>query len=163
MRTTGNTILITGGGSGIGRALAEAFHVRGNQVIVTGRNAAKLEAVQRANSGIITRELDVDDPANIRAFTKQIVSEFSALNVLVNMAGIMRPEDLRAGDTEIAEATITTNLLGPIRMNAALLPHFLSQPNATILMVSSGLAYVPLSLTPTFCATKAGVHSYTQT
>uniref|UniRef100_UPI0031016864 SDR family oxidoreductase n=1 Tax=Neorhizobium sp. EC2-8 TaxID=3129230 RepID=UPI0031016864 len=160
---TGNTILITGGGSGIGRALAEAFHAKGNKVIITGRNASKLSAVEKANPGIVSRELDVDDPARINAFAQEIVAEFPDLNVVINNAGIMRAEDLKSGDTDTAKATITTNLLGPIWLNAALLPHLTAKPSATIFMVSSGLAYVPLALTPTYCATKAAIHSYSQT
>jgi uncharacterized oxidoreductase len=162
MRITGNTILITGGGSGIGRALAEALHGKGNRVIVTGRDATKLKAVEEATPGIVTRSLDVDDPAAVSAFAKQIVSDFPTLNVLVNMAGIMRAEDVRSDDAATAEATITTNLLGPIRMTSALLPHFQRQPDATVVMVSSGLGYVPLAVTPTYCATKAAIHSYAE-
>ncbi|THK34093.1 SDR family NAD(P)-dependent oxidoreductase [Ensifer sp. MPMI2T] len=163
MQITGNTILITGGGSGIGRGLAEAFHARGNKVIVTGRDTAKLDAIVRANPGIEALELDVDDPAAIKAVTKRITSDLPSLNVLINNAGIMRAEDLKSGDTDTAEATISTNLLGPIRLTAALLPHLLTRPNAAILTVSSGLAFVPRALAPTYCATKAAIHSYSQT
>jgi len=162
MQITGNTILITGGGSGIGRALAEALHARGNKVIVTGRNASKLDAVAKANPGIEVLELDVDDPAAIKAVAKRITSELPSLNVLINNAGIMKAEDLKSGNTDIAEATISTNLLGPIRLTAALLPHLMTQPNAAILTVSSGLAFVPRAIAPTYCATKAAIHSYSQ-
>lgn len=163
MQITGNTILITGGGSGIGRGLAEAFHARGNKVIVTGRDTSKLDAIVRANPGIEALELDVDDPAAINAVTKRITSDMPSLNVLINNAGIMRAEDLKSGDIDTAEATISTNLLGPIRLTAALLPHLLTRPNAAILTVSSGLAFVPRALAPTYCATKAAIHSYSQT
>jgi uncharacterized oxidoreductase len=163
MQDTGNAILITGGGSGIGRALAEAFHARGNKVIVTGRDTSKLDAVVRDNPGIEAFELDVDDPAAIETLAKRVTREMPTLNVLVNNAGIMKAEDLTSGATGVADATITTNLLGPIRLTAALLPHLLTRANAAVLTVSSGLAFVPRAVAPTYCATKAAIHSYTQT
>lgn len=163
MITTGNTILITGGGSGIGRGLAEAFQARGNQVIITGRRASALDATVTANPGMVGRQLDVTDAGAIRRFATDIVAEFPKLNVVINNAGIMMPENVQAStDTEIAEKTVTTNLLGPIRLTAALLPHLLVQPRATVMMVSSGLAFVPLAGTPTYSATKAAIHSYAQ-
>jgi uncharacterized oxidoreductase len=163
MKLSGNTVLITGGGSGIGRGLAEAFHKRDNKVLITGRDVAKLKAVVEANPGIEARQLDVDDPAAIRSFAQEITADFPGLNVLLNNAGIMRAESLTAGETDTAEATISTNLLGPIRLTAALLPHLLAQPAAAVLTVSSGLAFVPRALAPTYSATKAAIHSYSQT
>jgi uncharacterized oxidoreductase len=163
MKISGNTVLITGGGSGIGRALAEALRNKGNKVVITGRDAAKLEAVVEANPGMEARRLDVDDPADIKSFAHQIAVDFPALNVLVNNAGIMRAESLTSGETDTAEATISTNLLGPIRLTAALLSHLMAQPTAAVLTVSSGLAFVPRALAPTYCATKAAIHSYSQT
>lgn len=161
MQTTGNTILMTGGGSGIGRALAEAFHAKGNQVIVAGRRKQALQEVTDANPGIRSLVLDIGDPAAIAAFAAEAVRLYPALNVLINNAGIMKPENLAKGpDVGIAEETITTNLLGPIRLTTALLPHLLQQPHAAILTVSSGLAFVPMAMTPTYSATKAAVHSY---
>ncbi|MCV0395712.1 MAG: SDR family oxidoreductase [Rhizobiaceae bacterium] len=162
MKITGNTILITGGGSGIGRALAEAFLAKGNDVIVTGRNRDRLRQVEKANPGIHARQLDVDDPDAISAFSRLIVQDFPALNVLVNNAGIMRAETVEDGTTATAEATITTNLLGPIRLTSALLPHLMSRPAAAVLTVSSGLAFLPRAAFPTYCATKAAIHSYSQ-
>jgi len=160
---TGNTILITGGGSGIGRGLAEELHKLGNQVIIAGRRAQALDETIAANPGMKSLTLDIEDPAAIRAFAAQAAAEFPALNVLINNAGIMRPEDL-LGQKYLAdaEAIVSTNLLGPIRLTAALLPLLQQQPRATIVNVSSGLAFVPLALTPTYCATKAAIHSYTQ-
>lgn len=163
MNITGNTILITGGGSGIGRALAEAFLERGNEVIVTGRNRDKLAAVESANPGIHTYQLDVDDPNAITAFSRQVVEDFPSLSVLINNAGIMRAEAIQDGSTATAEATITTNLLGLIRMTTALLPHLMSRPDAAVLTVSSGLAFLPRSDFPAHCATKAAIHSYSHT
>lgn len=160
MDIKGNTILITGGGSGIGRALAEAFHAHGNQVIIAGRRQSVLDETTAANPGMASAVLDIEDPAAIRRFAEQIKRDHPALNVVVHNAGIMRPEDTKSGETDTAEATITTNLLGPIRLNAALIEHLLAQPKATVVTVSSGLAFMPLSLTPTYCATKAAIHSY---
>lgn len=164
MNMTGNTILITGGGSGIGRALAEALHARGNRVIVSGRRADALAEVAAANPGIATATLDVSDAADIQRFAEAIVRDHPSLNVVIHNAGIMIAEQLAApGFTlDTAEATIATNLLGPIRLNAALLPHLLRQPKATVATVSSGLAFVPLAATPTYSATKAAIHSFTQ-
>jgi len=160
MKMTGNTILITGGNGGIGRALAEAFLAKGNDVIVTGRDKAKLEDVVAANPGIHAMELDVADADAITAFAKKITTDFPALNVVLNNAGIMRPEDPTEAEVETAEATIATNLLGPIRLTTALLPHLLGKDDATVLTVSSGLAFVPRATFPTYCATKASVHSW---
>jgi uncharacterized oxidoreductase len=164
MKTNGNTILITGGGSGIGRALAEAFHKLGNQVIIAARGKKSLDETIAANPGMKSVTLDVSDPKSIQSFGAQVTKDFPALNVLINMAGMMKPENLLGEpfDLSTAEKTITTNLLGPIRLTAALSPALRKQPRATIMTVSSGLAFVPLAMTPTYCATKAAIHSYTQ-
>jgi uncharacterized oxidoreductase len=164
MNLTGNTILITGGGSGIGRGLAEALHQRGNQVIIAGRRQSALDETTAANPGIQSLQLDIESPAAIRDFAATLTAGFPSFNVLINNAGIMRAEKLLAQQPDLtdAEATVTTNLLGPIRLTAALLPHLQKQPHAAIVNVSSGLAFLPLALTPTYCATKAAIHSYTQ-
>jgi len=162
MKTNGNTILITGGGSGIGRALAEAFHALGNQVIITGRRQSALNQVTAANPGMQAMVLDITDAEGIKAFAKDVAAAYPSLNAVINNAGIMVAEDIAAGPDhlDIAEDTIATNLLGPIRLIAALLPHLRGQKDAAILTVSSGLAFVPLALTPTYSATKAAIHSY---
>ncbi|WNG14201.1 SDR family oxidoreductase [Cystobacter fuscus] len=162
MQTTGNTILITGGGSGIGRGLAEAFQKLGNTVIIAGRREGVLAGTAKAHPGMQYLTLDTGSVESIQAFTKELTRRFPALNVVVHSAGIMKTENLREGDTAIAEETIDINLLGPIRLTAALMPTLLKQPHAAILTVSSGLAFTPLSLNPTYCATKAAIHSYTQ-
>jgi uncharacterized oxidoreductase len=164
MRTTGNTIVITGGGSGIGRALAEAFHALGNHVIISGRRKQALDQATAANPGMSALTLDIEDPANIRSFAARLATQFPAVNVLINNAGIMRVEKLQAQPDDLADAesTIATNLLGPIRLTAALLPLLQKQPYSAIMNVSSGLAFVPMAPTPTYCATKAAIHSYTQ-
>jgi uncharacterized oxidoreductase len=164
MKTTGNTILITGGGSGIGRGLAEAFHALGNHVIIAGRRKQALDQTTAANPGMASITLDIEDPANIRSFAAELATHYPALNVLINNAGIMRVEKLQAQPDHLADAEsiIATNLLGPIRLTAALLPLLQKQPHSVIMNVSSGLAFVPFVITPTYCATKAAIHSYTQ-
>ena len=163
MQMTGNTILITGGGSGIGRGLAEAFHRLGNQVIIAGRRLDALEAVLKANPGMKSIRLDVTDPADIEYAAEQILRDAPGLNIVIHNAGIMQSENLaQGGDLKVAEAIIATNLLGPIRLNDALLPHLLKQPRAAVVTVSSGLAFVPKASTPAYSATKAAIHSWTQ-
>ena len=164
MNLTGNTILITGGGSGIGRGLAEELHKLGNQVVIAGRRKHMLDETAAANPGMKSMTLDIESPAAIREFAVKAVANFPTLNVLINNAGIMRAEKFLDQQLDLADAEsiVTTNLLGPIRLTGALLPHLLEQPHATIVNVSSGLAFVPLVFTPTYCATKAAIHSYTE-
>ena len=163
MQITGNTILITGGGSGIGRGLAEAFHQRGNQVIISGRRQSALDEVIAANPGMVGYTVDMADKADVADCASRVVAAHPALNAVINNAGIMVDEDVVGSDyLETAEATVATNLLGPIRLIAALLPHFQRQPRASVLTVSSGLAFVPKASTPTYSATKAAIHSYSQ-
>ena len=164
MNMTGNTILITGGGTGIGRGLAEAFHKAGNQVIVAGRRVGALAEMVAANSGMMSAALDLADPEAIQAFADRVPAEMPGLNVLINNAGIMQTEDALAEpfDLSACEATIAINLMGPIRLTAALLPHLRRQEAAAIVNVTSGLAFVPRADTPTYSATKAAMHSYTQ-
>ncbi|WP_230804702.1 SDR family oxidoreductase [Halomonas sp. IOP_14] len=162
MKTSGNTILITGGGSGIGRELALRFNALGNTVIVAGRRMETLEETIAGQQNMHAMVIDVEDSEDIAAFAKRVVAEHPNLNVLINNAGIMRREDLTSTHDLIdAEQTVVTNLLGPIRLTNALTDHLVSQPDATIVNVSSGLAFVPLSGTPTYNATKAAIHSYT--
>jgi uncharacterized oxidoreductase len=161
MKLQGNTMLITGGGSGIGLALAEQFKHLGNEVIVAGRSQSKLKDAQ--TKGLKTLTVDMTDEASIRALAAQAIEQFPALNVVLHNAGIMLNEKLTSRDnSKTAADTVATNLLGPIFLTNALLPHFLKQDSATIITVTSGLAYVPLAMTPTYSATKAAIHSYTQ-
>jgi uncharacterized oxidoreductase len=164
MKMTGNTILITGGGSGIGRGLAEAFHKLGNHVIIAGRRKEVLEATAAANPGMKFVVADVDSVEAVNDFAAKVAADFPTLNVLLNNAGIMKPENFAADvvDVSTAEAEITTNILGPIRLTAALLPLLKKQSDSTVLMVTSGLAFTPLAGAPTYCATKAAMHSFSQ-
>ena len=164
MQMSGNTILITGGGSGIGRALARALAARGTRVLVAGRRADALEETAAGHPGIATMVADIASGAAIAAFAAQVMAQHPGLNVLVNNAGIMLTEDMTADpvDLAVAEATIAINLLAPIRLTAALLQHLRAQAAATAINVSSGLAFVPRADTPTYSATKAALHSWSQ-
>jgi uncharacterized oxidoreductase len=162
MKSSGNTILVTGGGSGIGEALAHRLHDAGNVVVVSGRRRDALDRVIAGRPHMHALPMDVEDPASIAVGAARLLAEHPALNVLVNNAGIMRFEGLdRSRDLADAEATIATNLLGPIRVTNALIDHLVAQPDAAIVNVTSGLAFVPMIDTPTYCASKAAVHSYT--
>jgi uncharacterized oxidoreductase len=164
MKVSGNTILVTGGGSGIGQALASALHAAGNTVIVTGRRETALKETVSTHKGMAYEVLDVTSAQAISDFAATMKKKYPDFNVLINNAGIMEAEDVTqsAFTADIAEHTINTNLLGPIRLTAALLPHLKTRRHSTIVNVTSGLAFVPLSRTPTYSATKAALHSYTQ-
>jgi uncharacterized oxidoreductase len=161
MKLTGNTIFITGGGSGIGRGLAEALHRRGNRVIVGGRRRGQLDEVIAANPGMAAVELDITDPASIGRVAAQLVAEHPDLNVLINNAGIMLP-DAAGGtiDDALLVSTIETNLIGPIRLTSALIEHLKTKDDAVVAYTSSVLAFVPLAMTAVYSATKAALHSY---
>lgn len=162
MQQSGNTILITGGGSGIGEALAHRLHDAGNTVIVAGRRRDALDAAIDGRANMHAMTLDIDSAEAIEAFAADLIAAHPALNVVINNAGIMRYEDLSARrDLTDAEATITTNLLGPIRLTNALVDHLKAQEDAAIVNVTSGLAFVPLVIAATYSATKAAIHSYT--
>ena len=144
MKMTGNTIFITGGGSGIGRGLAEAFHRLGNKVIIAGRRADWLQATVDANPGMAAVELDVSDPASIPRVAAELIIKYPALNVLINNAGIMLVDDVDGAiDEHLLVATVTTNFGGPVRLSAALIDHLKAQPNAVIVNVTSVLGFVP--------------------
>ena len=162
MKTTGNTVLITGGGTGIGRALAEAFHALGNQVIISGRRENVLAEVTTANPGMAHLVMDASDADGISTFADKLIATHPTLNAVIHNAGIMKIEDIKAAPDYLAtaEETIATNLLAPIRLTSVLLPHFLKVQSATVLTVSSGLAFVPMVATPTYSATKAAIHAY---
>ena len=162
MKMTGNTILLTGGSSGIGRALAQRFYDLGNDIIVTGRRHAALDETLAGRERMRAVLLDIDDQEAIRDFVRHLTSTGSKINVLINNAGIMPLEDLSGPrDLADAKAVIETNLLGPMRLIDKLLPQLLSQPDPVIVNVTSGLAFQPTTRAPTYSATKAALHSYT--
>lgn len=162
MKLSGNTILITGGASGIGLALALRFLQRGNEVIICGRRVDKLREAKEANPGIHTHVADVATPEGRIELADWAVSEFPSLNVLVNNAGIQRRVNLTASeDWEQTRAEITTNLDAPIHLTQLFYPHLVAQDEGAILNVTSGLSFVPLANVPIYCATKAALHSFT--
>jgi uncharacterized oxidoreductase len=162
MKLNGNTIFITGGGSGIGRGLAEAFHKLGNKVIISGRRRANLDAVIAANPGMAAVELDITDPASIDAVAARLIAEHPDLNVLINNAGVMLPDNAGGRvDDKLLVDTVTTNLVGPIRMSSALVEHLKGREDAVIAYTSSVLGFVPMAVTAVYSATKAALHSYT--
>ncbi|MDN4598651.1 SDR family oxidoreductase [Leifsonia virtsii] len=160
MDITGNTVFIPGATSGIGLALAVALHERGNTVVVGGRRTELLERIAAEHPGIGTVRIDTADPESIRSAAAEVLAAHPDLNVLIAMAGIMRAEDWHtpAGFLDSAEATVTTNVLGPIRLIAAFVEHLQTRPDATIVTVSSGLAFAPLKVTPSYNASKAAIH-----
>jgi len=163
MKMQSNTIFITGGTSGIGKGLAEAFHQLGNQAIISGRREDRLRNVCVANPGMRHFVLDVTDLTSVRNTARRVMEEFPALNCVFNNSGIQRRHNFASGkpiDDAAMLAEIQTNLLGLIRVSAEFLPHLKNQQNATLLNVSSGLAFVPISGFPVYCATKAAVHSF---
>jgi uncharacterized oxidoreductase len=163
MRLANKTILITGGSSGIGFEFAKQLIVRGNTVVITGRDPSKLAAAKRTLAQLHTFESDVSDPSAIKALHHAVLTQFPSLDVLINNAGIMRNLDLN-DDRELTDVTreIETNLCGPVRMVQQFLPHLKTRKEAAIINVSSGLAFIPLPISPIYCATKAAMHSYSQ-
>jgi uncharacterized oxidoreductase len=159
-----STILITGGNSGIGKGLATALQGRGAKIVITGRDAASLQHKLDRNPGMVGYAMDVTDAVSIKDTASKIIDRHPDLNVVIHNAGIMEREDIFGGgfDVNLVERTVATNLLGPIRLTAVLLPHLRQKAEAAIVTVSSGLAFVPLAQTPTFSATKAAIHSWSQ-
>ncbi|MFK4759668.1 SDR family oxidoreductase [Microbacterium sp. ZW T5_45] len=157
MNISGNIIFIPGATSGIGLALARALQDRGNTVIVGGRRTELLAEI--AAEGFGTVRIDTTDADSIRTAADEVLASYPGINVLITMAGVMRVEDWTSSSfLQTAEETVTTNLLGPIRLIAAFIEHLRSLPDATIMTVSSGLAFAPLKVTPTYNATKAAIH-----
>ena len=162
MNITNNTILITGGTSGIGRALAEALHAKQNKVIIAGRRQQLLDEITNQHPGMVGLPLDVADEQSITSFAADVKTRFPDLNVLINNAGISRPETYTADEVDITTATaiLQTNIASVIQLTAALLPLLRAQPHATLMATTSGLAFVPLPSCPTYSASKAFLHSW---
>lgn len=156
MQITGNTIFIPGGTRGIGAALAVRLADRGNTVIVGGRRPDAAPAHPRIHAVAI----DTSDAASIERTSAEVIEAHPEVNVLIAMAGIMRAEDWtrRDGFLATAEEIVTMNVLGPIRLIAGFIEHLRAQDDATIMTVSSGLAFAPLRVTPTYNASKAAMH-----
>jgi uncharacterized oxidoreductase len=164
MDITGNTIFIPGSTSGIGLALALRLQAKGNTVIVGGRRTELLEQITAEHPEIDTVQIDTADAASVRSAADQVLKRHPDLNVVIAMAGIMTIEDWHQPDTflDSAESVITTNVLGPIRLIAAFIEHLQKQPAATLITVSSGLAFTPLKVTPSYNASKAAIHMLTE-
>jgi len=161
MKLTQNTIFITGGTSGIGRALAVAFHDLGNKVIIAGRRQALLDEIAAAHPGIEGIQLDISDAQDIDRVAKTLIAKYPSLNVLINNAGIMPFDDPSSQiDDAVSQQILETNLLGPIRLTSALIQHLKAQPRATIIHNTSMLAYVPIASNAVYSASKAALHSY---
>jgi uncharacterized oxidoreductase len=161
MKLNGNTIFITGGGSGIGRGIAESLHKLGNKVIISGRRKSVLDEVTKANPGIESLKLDIEDASSIASVSQTLIKRYPDLNVLFNNAGIMQVDDAAGAiDENLLNSTIATNLLGPIRLTSALIEHLKKQQEAAVLYNTSVLAFTPFALTAVYSATKAALHSY---
>ncbi|MEP7022963.1 MAG: SDR family NAD(P)-dependent oxidoreductase [Actinomycetota bacterium] len=164
MNISGNTIFIPGSTSGIGLALALALQARGNTVIVGGRRTELLDQIAADHPGIAAVQVDTADAASIETAAQEVLAKHPDLNVLITMAGIMRIEDWRQPESFLAsaESVVTTNVLGPVRLIAAFTQHLQAQPAAAIVTVSSGLAFTPLAVTPSYNASKAAIHMLTE-
>ena len=163
MKVEGNTVFITGGGSGIGRAFAEALQKRGNKVIISGRRKGHLQNTLEANPGMDSIELDVTNPLSIRRAVEELIGRHPKLNVLINNAGVMQIDDAATDiSDDLITSTIITNLMGPIRLTGALVEHLKQQESAAVLIVSSVLGFTPMAMTAVYSSTKAALHSYAQ-
>ncbi|MFB2585237.1 SDR family oxidoreductase [Herbiconiux liukaitaii] len=163
MDITSTTVFLPGATSGIGLGLALRLQAAGSTVIIGGRRRELLDRLTEEHPGLVGVEIDTTDPASIERAAAEVLAAHPSLDAVIAMAGIMQPEDLRdPGFLELAERTVATNLLGPIRLAAAFVPHLLTRPASTFMTVSSGLAFVPLPATPTYSATKAATHAFTE-
>ena len=162
MKISRNTVLITGGATGIGFSLAEAFLREGNQVIICGRRESKLLAAQKKLRGLHIKVCDVSKEGERKLLFDWATSNFKSLNILVNNAGVQREVDFTKGLLELKESKneIKINLEAPIYLSAFFIPHLMNQKEAAIINVSSGVAFIPMAIAPVYCATKAAIHSF---
>src|ERR1700721_3432330 len=162
MKLKSNTVLITGVASDIGHELTKQLAALGNTILITGRDQAKMDCAKAAFPKINTYQSDVSDPEAIATLYEEVTKQFPELNILINNAGIMRKINVhdKAGSLEDITREIETNLIGPIRMVKQFLPHLKTKSEAAIMNVSSSLAFVALPISPVYCATKAGLHSF---
>lgn len=162
MKTTGDTILITGGTSGIGKGLAEEFVQRDNTVIICGRREERLQQIQNNYPGIITTICDITILEEREALYQWVIESYPELNILINNAGIQLPVDMtREIDIKKVRQEIEVNLTAPIHLSSLFAPHLAGKDEAAIINISSGLAFVPIAFMPVYCATKAALHSVT--
>jgi uncharacterized oxidoreductase len=163
MELAGNTVLITGGGSGIGLALAARFLRAGSDVVICGRRADKLQEAQAAHRGVHIHVCDVETAPGRRALSEWAIGEFPQLNVLVNNAGIQRrvPRLADEDDWERTHQEIAINFEAPLHLSALFIPHLRKQKRAAIMNVTSGLGFAPIASAPIYSATKAALHSLT--
>lgn len=164
MNLNNNTILITGGSSGIGFEMAKEFLKLNNKVIITGRNEARLQKVREELEGVVAIQSDISSHDDILKLYQKITKDFPDLNILINNAGVMETINLQKHTLSATDLTkeLDINVKGTIWMNDAFLPLLKGKKNAATVNVTSGLAFVPLPISPVYCATKAALHSYTQ-
>ena len=162
MKITGNTILITGGTSGIGRAFAEKFLEHGNKVIICGRREDRLDEMKKKNDGIITRVCDVQDKDQRKLLAEWVIKNYPETNVLINNAGVQLLADLtKEVDLDRVYQEVEINLIAPVHLTSLFAQHLSSKNEAAIINISSGLAFAPIAFMPVYCATKAALHSLT--
>jgi uncharacterized oxidoreductase len=163
MNLSGNTVLVTGGASGIGLALAKRWVAAGSKVVLCGRRQEQLEKAKKECPSLSIIQCDLASEVDRNSLFSQIVHEFPQLNILVNNAGIQnRPPALTEPQKwDVYKQEIATNFEAPIHLSLLFIPHLVKQASAAIVNVSSGLAFSPLSFMPTYCATKAALHSFT--
>lgn len=162
MDLSNRTVLITGGSSGIGLGIAEAFHSRGSTVILCGRSEAALAAAAERLPGVTTLVCDVGDEQQRKDLAAEVLSRFPDVDVLVNNAGVQKYIDLKKGYEELksGEDEITINFVAVVELTALFIEHLLSRPSAAIVNIGSGLAFMPMPTAPIYCATKAAIHTY---
>jgi uncharacterized oxidoreductase len=162
MKITGNTILITGGTSGIGLGFAEEFLKLGNKVIICGRREQRLKQIKEKHPEIVTRVCDVSDIKQRDELSKWVIKEHHDTNILMNNAGIQLLSNIKdPADLGKVHQEVETNFIAPIHLTSLFIKHLASNPSSVIINISSGLAFAPLAFMPVYCATKAAIHSLT--